>query len=634
MTWLTLSRNHGCARAGNLLFFDTETNPEPLQGARVVTAHRLKLGVAIALRVEAGAVTRREVCRFRSADEFWTFVDGRLRAREPLWLWAHNIGFDLTILGFWERVDRGDWLFPRLDKSAADTEAGERRKGYDNCFLCLQDPPTIVKALRPGAGKAVFLDTLNFWMCPLAAIGRAIGHKKLKMPQPAAPLARWWRYCERDVEIVERAVLGLQNWIAANDLGNQRYTAAGQAMAAFRHRFMEHDICSHGEPEATAIERAGYYGGQSECYFIGTVHQQVTELDVTALYPSVMRSHEFPVKLRYSRKGTEAPDGQPEPPYENLIADVLISGIGCCYPKRLSGITAHCQGLFRTTLTGPELVRAVGQGHIKHWYAWNRYDLAPIFSEHVAWFWKQRAKHKAAGEALQADLCKLLANSLYGKFGQREAAWIDCTYDRPFERWSKWIRLNWETNSIECYRAIGSNVQKAGSGGEHKGAFPAVSAFVTAYARERMRALRQTAGWRNCYYQAIDALYVNDSGLKELTRAGEVIDSEPGKLRICFQGPSAEFRGLNILRVGDRYTRGPLHKSAIRIGGGLWQQENWERLPSIVDRQPDGTVRVSKVLRSLADRYRHGSIGPDGWTRPLLLDESSTSSDGAEASSA
>ena len=61
----------GNATPGLIVVLDTESLPEYI-GENGVGIHKLRLGVAIAWRVEKGQVTRRRVFRFSTADEFWT----------------------------------------------------------------------------------------------------------------------------------------------------------------------------------------------------------------------------------------------------------------------------------------------------------------------------------------------------------------------------------------------------------------------------------------------------------------------------------------------------------------------------------------------------------------------------------
>src|SRR5262245_45539665 len=46
----------------------------------------------------------------RIPGHFWDWLLGMTHAREKLWIFAHGIGFDLTMLDFWGRLSRGEFV--------------------------------------------------------------------------------------------------------------------------------------------------------------------------------------------------------------------------------------------------------------------------------------------------------------------------------------------------------------------------------------------------------------------------------------------------------------------------------------------------------------------------------------------
>src|SRR5438046_1850642 len=86
----------------NLLFFDTETKSR-LNKEDISSSYQyLWFGYAIACRYEEGIISREKIRRFTKASTFWEFVLSRGNPKHPLYAFAHNLPFDLTICDFWE----------------------------------------------------------------------------------------------------------------------------------------------------------------------------------------------------------------------------------------------------------------------------------------------------------------------------------------------------------------------------------------------------------------------------------------------------------------------------------------------------------------------------------------------------
>jgi hypothetical protein len=159
------------------------------------------------------------------------------------------------------------------------------------------------------------------------------------------------------------------------------------------------------------------------------------------------------------------------------------------------------------------------------------YKTAHIFTGFVDEFFARRREHAERGEHFEARLCKTIANSLYGKFAQLSPAWHNVSTPVPSEPWITWRQCCLDSRTITNYRSFGWQTQILKERGEYYGSFPAISSFVTAYARERMRSLKETAGVDNVYFQSIDALIVTDHGLSNLENSGEISD-KIGKFKI------------------------------------------------------------------------------------------------------
>ena len=131
------------------------------------------------------------------------------------------------------------------------------------------------------------------------------------------------------------------------------------------------------------------------------------------------------------------------------------------------------------------------------------------------YFYGQRLEARQRGDAVNAFSFKILANSLYGKFGQR---------GRRFEKIDE---CDPDTIAIEdafdadsgdytTRRYFGGIIQEWKNEGESFNSFPAIASFVTSYARCVLLDAIASAGRENCYYCDTDSLVVNRQGWENL----------------------------------------------------------------------------------------------------------------------
>lgn len=614
-----LQRNHSTALPYAVVILDTEAVEEP-DPFRVDTKHQsLYFGKATYIRYRKGKRGECDSITFTTAVQFWQWLLPRLHRKTCTWLFAHNLGYDLTLVDFWQLIETRILVFHNPCPQRKKGDATERKPPQRVGMYVDADPPTIIKCFDVKGSQLLCLDSLNYWPIPLAELGRMQGIPKLPRPSYAAPDAAWELYNGRDVDILQRAVVDLIAFVRDNDYGKFRWTAAGQAMAAFRHRFYHHRICLDRPDDVIALERQAYYGGRIEILKTGIIDEEVFELDVSSMYPSVMIDGYFPTKLIDSY--IDRPDYDPASRDPGLftVAECLIDSGLCPYPVRCKDGTYYCVGRFWTTLCGSDLQAAVQHDHIRAFSRWARYRLQRVFESYVNHFYSERKRHGREGNQLAEHFCKSMLNSLYGKFGQLSARWEEC--DPPLEPWAWGQRAirNAETGDVRKFRSIGGYIQEEQSPVEHKQAFPAISAWVTAYARQRMRQLVAIAGSRNVFYVVNDALYVNRSGLLNLQLAGEVVEGELGKLRQKRYGPNAEFWAPNNYRVGDERIVAGVHRNAKQVGTHIYREESFQRLRDITASRPNSHIDVTLRTKILVSKIKRCHVGNDGWTYPITL---------------
>lgn len=642
--WRYLKGNKSTYGPVGVICVDTETTSVPETDNPNIRREVFRLGVARRLRFEQGRPTRRgEIVFFDTAD-FWQFVAAAARKRETLWVFAHGMGFDLRVLGWQREIDSGRLVLRRRRRVSNTINRGDEIEPGRDALICLDDPPTIIDSYTIDGRTIRFVDTRNYWRCSLAELGSQLSLPKHPMPEPWDSEPDWITYCQRDCEIVERAVCDLVAWHREHDLGVWKPTIAGIAFQAFKHRFQRTKLVIHDEADVAALERRAYYGGQISSYYFGHIgppeHQQrgllfdkfhedapkpvgpVHQLDTNSLYPSVMREYLFPKRLLEWRFFDEPQDVSSIRCPSDSVADVFVSTANQDFPIRTAGGVRFARGDYRTVLAGPELYRAASAGLIRRVYSTARYELADLFSSFVDYFWQLRWMNRLAGNLPYEGLCKLALNSLYGKFGQKSVPWVNRPAIYAHERWQHWNKIDASTRTIREFRSIGPLVQERVPQGDAGHAFVAIPAFVTAYAREQMRRDRETAGHHNVYYQAVDALYVSDLGLERLQAAGRIDPARLGALRLEATASDADFLGGGYYRIGSRWVRSSVYGGSVQVDWDTWRAERMQRLESglTCGDQPGVRVTTDKVVKRPTLPTEGATI--NGWVRPCVIIES------------
>lgn len=623
----------------NVLCVDTETCRESPDGQPGHYNLTFKVGCAIAARRRGNRYSRSAPLLFWDREDFWREVERLARPRQTLWLFAHNIGFDSITLGFWQLLDCGRFVrqWPR-DRSKG-SKSGDRQSELASGLLVTSDPPTIVECWTRRGAKIRMVDTLNYFSASLGAIGEWVGLSKLPMPDPWASREDWEVYCQRDTEVLIEAVLKYVNWVSENQLGMFAMTLPSQAMHGYRHTSTAKGIVIHDMAEAQALEGEAYRGGEVLVGRLGAIYtgpgtsqmalgevrdcqsevftRGIHHLDTNSLFPAVMRSGLYPRRLIEYEPRRNASKSLVEKMGQDCIAECLVHSDQFGIYSRRNGRSGRFTGTFVACLAGPELAVAIANGHVVAVRRYARYELADLFSSWVDRWWVARWSAQLAGRQFDSLLCKKIMNSLYGKFAQKAYEWEDCECAHNGERWGSWIDLDMGGRTLTHYRSIAGTVQRRATSGYHKDAFVAIAAFVTSYAREHMRELRNVSGNKSVYYQGIDSLYVSDAGLANLRVAGKVDPGRLGALRHEESADTADFLGWGLYRFGNKYIRTSIGRGAIECHPGEFEQENFTRLGQYINNVPVEGVPVQTVHKTLAASSPVGIVGEDGWVSPL-----------------
>jgi len=559
----TLRKNARTAIPYGHIYFDTETNFHVNQEGN--TEHTLKLGVAIYVRYNKDLkIISRKVFRFKNTWQFWEFVMKRIGQTQRIVIFAHNIFFDLWVTQFYLQAFKAGWT-----------------------------------SKIPYTKGLMYID-------------------RIKKGKQSIDLVNVGNYFKRDAEILEKVMLGWFQFIKNNDLGNFGLTLPSQAFNAYRHKFMGTKLYLHRPGQPERLERQSYKGGRVECFFIGKAPKDTYyKLDINSMYPYVMANRDYPYRCMYALKNPALTRLEPWLSEHCVIAEVEIDTPEPVYPVYHEGKTIFPVGHFIVTLTTPSLKYALSHGHIKEIKEVGLYNKANIFKDYVNYFYGKRKEYQKAGNDIYQYACKILLNSLYGKFGQKSR--IEKTVDY--------------SDNMACRREeiidirTGRLITEMIFGGKKRiteinevesfNSFCAIASHVTDYARMLLWSYIKKAKPKTLFYCDTDCLIVNSEGYK--TYENEIEPNSLGAFKIEDVSTDLEIRGLKHYRFGKDWKRKGVRKQAEQISDYQFVMDIWPGFPLVFRQKMTEPYTVYKQEKNLTEEYTKGEVQFDGWVKPIRI---------------
>lgn len=522
-----------------------------------VDTHRLSRG-----HVSLFRRTPRAHFQFSSPATFWAVLAREARPGESMWVivanarWAmHLLDAERELLAYWDVLTSWDAPGPMFIRAVE------------------KHPPEGAKPKR----IRIICHT-NIWRnTSIQTLAEDLGMTR-------------WNSAASISQVLGRAAQDWFDTLREHDLGPFQPTIARQGMAGFKRRIKRAEVLIHNNRTALEMEREAYRGGRNEARPV-TLDKAWT-IDIRSAYPTVMIDHTMPGNLRdvmlESEYGPESPD--------RLMKMVTGNGHGLVEPPRAVKVIARCRinqtervfpdrsyqtpvypmdRPFDTTLTTPELQFAHARGWIEHIGDRVFYDSTNVFSSYMRELVEIRAERQAQGRAGANAALKLLANSLYGKLGQRRRTWEAVEGLMPPPAGNTWHapHPDDDTDDPEVHqwrwRAGKAWLLAKREGTE---SIPAVAAHVTAQCRLDLWALWNAAGY-GAWYADTDGIIVDAGGLERVRRRfGRQVQA--GRLKI--DGPfEVEVIAPKQRRQDGEMVAAGLPKGATQVAPDEWQTDHW-----------------------------------------------------------
>lgn len=242
-----------------------------------------------------------------------------------------------------------------------------------------------------------------------------LGRGKVKLEQ----LPEWYwendretyhKYHRMDTELLYDTICAFGRLLHSKvaPIGKLGMTLPSTALRAFQTAFVPYEVTVPGNETLRAALRSGYVGGRVEVFKCG-VYEDIHVYDFNSLYPSVMASTPVPVSGVACNTSRFDPNGcgvyRIRFQQRNRKAKpLLISGGLGVYEG---------EGWYYT----PEIRRLIemADGKVEVLDGWEFDETGVLFRNYVETLYALRMTDK---DGPLGNTCKLLMNSLYGKFGQ------------------------------------------------------------------------------------------------------------------------------------------------------------------------------------------------------------------------
>lgn len=584
-------RNESTRLPRRHVILDTEAIRAPAPGGEV---QRWRCGVAAFAELRESGEWSVAVRRFDGPGSLWSLVDSFTKTNGRTVLWAHNIAYDLRTARALPALHGLGWDLGDIRLSRQGTWARWKR-----------DKRTLVG-----------VDSFAVWPVSLETLGASMGLGKPPLPTGEDPEA-WFARCEADVDILTRAVLAYLDWLRTADMGSWQMTGAGQSYAAFRHKFLTHDILVADDMGAREAERRAMWTGRAEAWRYGIEEKErVYDYDWACSYARIARDVELPVRQVSISRGLALDYLLRLARRQAILAEVDVTTDVPVVPMENDGRIVWPVGNFRTVLWDPELRLLADAGaRVRTGRIW-LYRKAPALRAWAQWILSQLDQSTQELPGWQRLVLKHWSRALIGRFAMQYTTWEPYATSEQDDigLWS-----GHDVDSAEPFELmqVGTEVRARSGVEEGRDSVPAITGYVMSEARRRLWTASQLVGADDVYYMDTDSLLVNASGHKRLAGLSDHPDLDGLRLKRRYKG--WQIAGPRKLILGDEQRIAGVPKRAVQTGPWRFEGEVWRGLAESIRVGEVDSVRVTartfRVLQEDARRVRR----PGGRTVPVRV---------------
>jgi len=590
-----LRKNHASHRPTHMLFLDTETKTRKTDDEE---HHRMDFAWTCYLKRRRGRGIDTESWRYwTDTERMWKYVEKLVKPKTVLYVFGHNLFFDLQCSDFFYYFTRWGWVLDFF---------------YDKGM-------TYMLYIHKDNRRIKCLSSTNYFPMSLEKLGKMLNLPKLEVNFESTPRPELIEYCKRDVEICKAVMLYYLDFIDKHDLGKFSGSRASQAMAAYRHRFMKHRIYIHEDEEIQEFEHKAYYGGRCECGEIGEIQGgPFVSLDINSMYPYVMRTFQYPVRL------IDYQDSVTLEQLRNILKKYCV--VARCWlktdepayaVKRFEKIIFPV-GTFQAYLCTQGVKYALEHDHLHDIDGIAIYEKAPIFVDYVDYFYALRMEYAKQGNMIMKQIAKDFLNSLYGKWAQRQPV-VEEEIAVTFDGYSREETIDLVTGEKETVTKLMNKIIIEYGTMPARNSFVAIAAHVTEYARFHLWNIIKGIGRDRVLYCDTDSVKIRKKDLKHVKY--KIDPYELGALKL-----EEEFEYFRIYGPKDYETEHTVKLKGVppnaeKIEEGKYKYLMFPRQETHLRRQITRYFIAKPVIKKLDRKYTKGKVLDNGKVVPITLNE-------------
>ncbi len=407
------------------------------------------------------------------------------------------------------------------------------------------------------------------------------------------------------------------DFIQSNDCGGFRETVGSTAFQTWRHKYMKSPLYVHKNKRVLTLEREGYHGGRVEAFHQGSLWtDHYYYLDINNMYGYVMQNFSYPDGLQGHTDKLSLRRMISYLERYAIMARVTVNVDEPAFISKVNGFAAYPLGRFTTVLTTHELRYALQNGWLEQVHEFSWYSKSSLFRDFVSDFYALRLKYRDEANTGFEAICKLIINSLYGKFGQTGInqkvigrSDPDIIYHMPV--------LHAQTGEKFYQTSVGGVIYEEHRIGESYNAIPVIAAHVTANARLYLLSLIKKAGFENVYYCDTDSLIVNSTGYYLLE--SEIEPNTLGKLKIETQSGWLRVNAPKDYEMSERRKIKGIRVNAQQIDENTFLQEQWAKLAGLIREGFENGYTSKEIIKHQERVIHSGVVLRSGRIVPYLL---------------
>jgi len=573
-----------------------------------------------ALRLWCAAVIARTAVGTRTHDWQWTAgrtakglaasIDNASRKHETLWLFAHNLAFDLATTQAPLRLIELGW------------EVGD--------FALSSDTPWM--RLHNGRRSLTLVDSVSWLPASIAELGKLQGRRKPKLPAQDASEAVWRRRCRADVAILAHALLEVMDWHEREGRGFWSVTGTATAWGHMRQRIPDKTFLVDPDVEAQKRDRLALYGGRRSVWRVGTFRgRRYLEIDIVAAYPTIAGA--LPVPVRRVETFDTVPLDHPiwRDGRYGLLAQAHIRTDTPRYPVRIDGATWYPTGEFWTVLAGPELARARARGELVEVGPGELHRVTPVLADWSQWITGLRFDTGNSTPASVRLAAKTWGRTVIGRFASH--SWTRTELGpAPGLGWHYEPGVNAQTGLPAGTVDLGGRRWLVTQDEGADNAYPAVTAWVESAVRDALAEVIEAIGPGAILTAHTDGLIVAESmlggpasggavqapaGLTGAARTRWVLEqvsarTEPLRLAVKRTASNVAVLGPQHVRFGAQRKLSGIPANADETAPGAFQFRAWPNLTWQMSRGDHRGYHRPMAVRRIDGPYPAGWVLDDG----------------------